>query len=98
MSREDRGRWPVVELVACACGQLYEAGGSDARCPGCGRALPESKVERPWRRRGFWWKSALWVFGCLVLLALIVPAVRSAGESERLAHCKDNLRQIGLAL
>src|SRR4051794_34190506 len=98
MSHEGRGRWPVVELVACACGREYEAEGLDTRCPGCGRVRTGSDGNRPRRRGKSWWKPALWVFGCLILLALVIPAVRSARESVRLARCKDNLGQIGLAL
>ena len=98
MSREGRGRWPVAELVACACGRAYEAEGPDARCPGCGRARPGTTASGPRRRGGFWWKLALGVLGSLVLVGLALPGVRSARESVRRGQCKDNLSQIGLAL
>ncbi len=91
----------MAKLVVCACGRAYEGEVLDARCPGCGRARPESNGTRPSRRDGFWWKFALGVLGCLVLLVLLAmlpPVVRSARESARRDQCGNNLTQIGLAL
>ena len=34
---------------------------------------------------------------CLVLMALIMPAVQRSRESSRRVHCQNNLRQLGLA-
>ena len=88
----------MVELVTCACGREFEAGGPETTCPACGRTMAGSNGKRPGRRTGLWWKSGLGLLGCLAILALALPVVRSARESARLSHCKDNLRQIGLAL
>ena len=59
-------------------------------------APPESTVAR---RKGFTLIELLVVIAIIsVLVALLLPAVQQARESARKTSCKNNLKQIGLAL
>jgi type II secretory pathway pseudopilin PulG len=50
-------------------------------------------------RRGFTWTELLVVFAIIgALFVLLIPAQRSAREPARIAQCRNNLKQIGLAL
>ena len=63
---------------------------------------PRSPAQQHPRRRGRWAFTLVELMVVIaivaLLLLLLLPAVQAARESARLARCKSNLRQIGLAL
>ncbi len=63
------------------------------------RMTPDGGL-RPWpRRQGMTLIELLVVVGLIgVLLGLLLPAVQGAREAARRAHCRDRLRQVGLAV
>jgi type II secretory pathway pseudopilin PulG len=86
----------VPDRMPCPmCGASIAVG--TEKCPFCGESLAVSRTPKKWPIRLF---TVLTVLGIgAVLVAMMLPAVRrGGGEAARRSQCKNNLKQIALAL
>jgi hypothetical protein len=109
---EIRDGWllPLERLAMQTCPACAEEISDDvAACPHCGISIEdyaESRGSRPAGRKFPMWLILLIVGGgvlgllmiCAIPMALLLPAVQQAREAARRSQCKNNLKQIALAL
>ncbi|MGE5193057.1 MAG: DUF1559 domain-containing protein, partial [Deltaproteobacteria bacterium] len=83
-----------AEMPCPMCGAMIAA--TSQKCTGCGESLVVSQSPKKGPIRLF---TALTVLAIgAVLVALMLPAVRRGREPARRSQCKNNLKQIALAL
>src|SRR5260370_661336 len=85
----------VPDQIPCPmCGAAIADGAE--KCPFCGESLAVSRTPKMWPIR-FFTCLTVWAIGA-VLVAFMLPAGRRARPAARRSQCKNNLKQIALAL
>jgi len=83
------------QLEPCPlCGESIAA--ASRKCPACGETLDAGKTPRKWTFNLITLLSLVGIIGLLV--ALLTPAQRTSRPAARRSQCKNNLKQIELAL